>query len=352
MQIAPTPITSSGNLIPLGSPVYVNIESTSSYTHARIKLWAWDGNVTEPFVNSELPNTILYKEKVSPVDTNVLFEIGEYLKDLFEPSFVYNTGSLPVVSNEGIYFKYEYEIIDNPLNSSTEFTLIESGSSFTYFGTQGYNWNYEGAVNLNNINLSFGLSGSYPTQFYDDSIIYTTASFNTTGVTSSAAMINRVGITPPTNLLKCNKEPFVIVYLDKRGLYNYFTPFGKVSYTNKIEREDYTKTYRNPHIFNNSVQHAMKQYNTRVESEYLINTGFISEDQGQLIEEILYSPSVYLIQFKKTSLSDLDYYNIYKQIPVIVTDTDFGRKTRLNDKNKISYNIKFKETTDKIRNIR
>ena len=99
---------------------------------------------------------------------------------------------------------------------------------------------------------------------------------------------------------------------------------------------------------------------------------------GQLVEEILYSPFVYLVEFGKelapvgtaitvdTTLYSVDTtlisadnsgqlfggYTTFRQIPVNVIDTDFGRKTRINDKNKINYNIRFEESTNKILNIR
>lgn len=48
----------------------------------------------------------------------------------------------------------------------------------------------------------------------------------------------------------------------------------------------------------------------------------------------------------------LGYYKTHRQIPVILTDTDFQIKTRLNDKNKIDYNLKFEITTNLINDLR
>ena len=135
-------------------------------------------------------------------------------------------------------------------------------------------------------------------------------------------------------------------------MFDYFTPSGKVVVETKGEVEKYTRTFRNPQLFVNSTTHQIKQFNPRVITTYNINTGLISEAQGQYIEEILYSPMVYLIEFKKYPLSGSRFYNNYRTIPVIVSDKNFTRKTRLNDKSKISYTLKFEETTNKIRNIR
>ncbi len=115
---------------------------------------------------------------------------------------------------------------------------------------------------------------------------------------------------------------------------------------------------------------------------YSINTGALSEDMNSTIEQIIYSPKIYLIKFKgdrqttntigitidNTYITVDDttitidsatvtqngngFFKTHQQIPVTVTDTDFGRKTRMNDKNAIDYTINFEETTSKILNVR
>ena len=45
-------------------------------------------------------------------------------------------------------------------------------------------------------------------------------------------------------------------------------------------------------------------------------------------------------------------FKTHQQIPVIVTDSDFTRKTRINDKVEIDYNIKLDETNNKLLDIR
>jgi hypothetical protein len=101
-----------------------------------------------------------------------------------------------------------------------------------------------------------------------------------------------------------------------------------------------------------------------------------------IIEELIYSPIVYLINFKgdfelvttvgitidnaivsidNTNISidsqsitaeAIGFFKTHQQIPVIITDEDFTRKTRLNDRIAIDYNIKLDETNNKINNIR
>jgi hypothetical protein len=119
-----------------------------------------------------------------------------------------------------------------------------------------------------------------------------------------------------------------------------------------------------------------------VDQEYVINTGSLTESMVNQVEQIIYSPKVYLILFSgdvqavttvgitiDSTFVTIDDTNItidsatiteemlgmlksFKQIPVVPLDKTFVRKTRLNDKNEINYNLKFGETTNKILDIR
>ena len=101
-----------------------------------------------------------------------------------------------------------------------------------------------------------------------------------------------------------------------------------------------------------------------------------------IIEELIYSPKVYLIRFKgdfelvttvgitidstlvtiDSTLITIDSQTItaeylgsfktHQQISVVITNEDYTRKTRLNDKIAIDYNLKFEETNNKISNVR
>ncbi len=353
MQYEPIPVSSSQNIIGLNSPFYANLTNptTSSFTHIRLKLWYWKDGLYNPFINEDEPNVILYNEKISSNDDSILFELSDYLKGTFNPKFQYDSSGIPTSSDSSIFFKYEYDIINNPYASSS-ISASSVISSPTYLGTQGYNWGYvdSSIYNIPYNEYSFGFTESNVVKKYGTGVRYSTSSFDADALNvTSSIIINN--FTPPSLNTICVKEPIAIVYINRLGLWDYFSPSGKVSFNNKIEKEKYTQTYRRPDLFNPSLDHRISQYNNNITSEIIINTGLIHESSGQYIEEIIYSPKVYLIQFK-TNTNIGGFYNNYRQIPVIVTDTDFGRKTRFNDKGKISYNIKFEETINKIRNVR
>lgn len=353
MQFEPQIVEESSNIILLNSPFYQPIGYTASattFTHVRLKLWVWTDSLIAPYEDEREPNIILLKRKVNQSDTYVLFELADYVKDLFTPTFVYSSSGIPTISNTTVYFKYEYDIIVNP-DEEKNVTAIYIGSSSTFMGTQGWNWDYESATTTYNENaLSFGYVSTLPTKSYNPKIRYASFAYDLDNESSANYNITTTSYTPPLNLQKCAKEGWLIAYINKSGLWDYFTLFGKSVITQNIEKEDYTRTTSTPHLFNNSVTHGVKQFNTRVQTSITINTGLISEAEGQYVEEIEYSPVVYLIEFKDTP--GAGYYNNFITRPVIVTDTSMVRKTKINDKIKISYNIKMETTTNKIKNIR
>lgn len=351
MQYSPVIVEESSNVIMLNSPFYANLTSGSIFTHIRLKLWVWTGDLTSPFDNQDEPNVILYKQKVNPTDTFIQFEIADYVKDLFNPVFIYSNTGLPIVSDTVVFFKYEYDIINNP-NNLDEITVSATLSSPTYLGTQGWLWDYESGVNSwNENNGSFGFyQTTLPNKSYNPKIKYSTHTYNLIADNTDDS-VEVTAFTIPVEQEVCPKEGWLIVYINKEGRWDYFTPTGKSVVSSSVKKEKYTKTYRNPLNFVNSRDHQVKQFNTEVSTTIVLNTGSIPEASGQYIEEILYSPVVYLIEFKPlVNLSG--FYNNWITRPVIVTDSDFEKKTRINNKGKINYNIKFETTTNKVKNIR
>ena len=171
------------------------------------------------------------------------------------------------------------------------------------------------------------------------------------------------------------KDSCLIVYLDKRGLFEMFTPIGKITVNDKIDSQTNNRTFRDPSTVDNSFQHSKLKDNLDVTQSYTINTGMLQEQMVDLVEEIIYSPKVYLIRFKgdiqEATTIGLTIDNTYVTIDdttitidsltvteeaigkfKTVTDSDFQRKTRINDKIMIDYNIKFDETNNKILDIR
>jgi hypothetical protein len=214
---------------------------------------------------------------------------------------------------------------------------------------------------------------------------YFTQSFNLTNLVAAANtanMITRTPVVPPAGFTRCAMDASLIVYINKLGLWDIFTPNGKITASSNIESNEQNKGYRDPSQVDNTYQHSKLRAGLDVTQSWVINTGSLTEDMINDIEQIIYSPKVYLIKFNgeiqetttvgitiDSTLVTIDDtfitidsetitsefigdYKAFEQIPVIVKDSDFTRKNRVNDKNTINYNIKFEETNNKILDIR
>jgi hypothetical protein len=166
------------------------------------------------------------------------------------------------------------------------------------------------------------------------------------------------------------------------GLWETFTPHGKKTASVKVNRTISNISHRDPSQVDNTFIHSKQITSIDAEQSYIINTGSLDENMTSIIEELIYSPIVYLINFKgdlelvttvgitidnaivsidNTNISidsqsitteAIGFFKTHQQIPVVITDEDFTRKTRLNDRIAIDYNLKLDETNNKINNIR
>lgn len=366
MPVTPTIVDSLNKIDFVGSPKHLYLTAVAPFTSVLVELYIWKGALNSPPAQ---PNYTLNEAKVSVTDSYISIEIGDLIKAEIEP--VINFGSSLTTSTEGVYYQYNVSYISSG-------QVVEGFNSTTRFATLGWNWNYEGQSTATYNRGAFGFEITDIPKFYSPHITYSKPTFNL-NASSTVDMVIRTPVIPPPHLVRCSEEPFLIIYINKFGLFDTFTPDGSVKISNVITKDTYKRTYRNPFEVSFGTSYQDIDYIVNSKQNYLINTGTLTEDMGQLVEEILYSPRVFLVEFKgdvndgsETPITadntvvtadntiitvdnagaNAGTYRTFKQYPVIVTDTDFGRKTRYADKNKMNYFIKFTQSTDKINNIR
>lgn len=378
-----TPINSESQITFCNSPIHLRIQNDSQDTSilsAKVYLWVWNGSQNKVLGK---PNFTLEKKKVSADDDYVNFNIADLVKSFLitpsnalntnQPSFAYNQLTNPTITGQGVFWQIVADV------TSTAGTVQKNYT--TAFATLGYNWNYE-----QNAIYSYGIAPNPANKWYNPLIHnYISQSFNlnrSVSEATSANMINVQQITPPDSWKRCSRDPFLVVFLNKLGLWEMFTPNGKATISTKIESDTSNRVFRDPLMIDNSITHSKLRDNLDITQQYIINTGSLTEEMVSIVEQLIYSPKVYLIKFAgdiETSPTTgitvdstyvtaddsnitvdnqgvtnelLGFYKTHYQIPVIITDSDFVRKTRVNDRNAIDYNIKFEETNNKINNIR
>lgn len=386
------------NSLPIESRTIINTESQITFCnspiHLRIQneakdntiqsvivyLWVWNGEQDKELGK---PNFTLKKDKVSADDNYINFQVADLIRSFLitpsnavntnQPTFAYNQLSNPAITGQGVFWQIVADV------ASTAGTVRRNYT--TSFATLGYIWNYE-----QNSIYTYGIAPNPANRWYNPKVHnYISQSFNLTRTVSEATtanMINVLDVTPPSAWTRCARDPYLIVFLNKLGLWEMFTPNGKVTISDKIDSDTSNRVFRDPLMIDNSYTHSKLKDNLEVTQQYIVNTGSLTEDMVSIVEQLIYSRKVYLIKFagdvhttptlgitvdstyitaddtNVTVDSDTvsnEYLGLYKthyQIPVIITDSDFTRKTRLNDRNAIDYNIKFEETNNKINNIR
>ena len=374
-----TDINNASDISHCNSPIHIRLQD-ANIEDAFIYLWIWNGAQNKVLGS---PNHTLYKAKVSASDDYLNFEIADIIKSFLvaptnapntnQPNFSYNQFENPAITGQGVFWQI---VADIKISG-----VVTRYNYRTSFATLGYRW-----ANEQTNNDFYTIDVPSLDRWYNPKIHnYITQNFDLTKTVANATsgnLINVNDITPPSEWSRISRDPYLIVYLNKSGLFEMFTPHGKVVKNAKIDREEINVSYRDPSMLDNSYVHSKLSQNLDVTETFTINTGSLTEDMVNQVEQIVYSPKVYLIRFVgdvnlittvgitidntfitiddlNTTIDGLSVtsellakYKTHEQIPVVLTDTDFTIKNRVNDKNEINYNLKFEVTTNKINDIR
>ena len=386
-----TIINTEAQITFVNSPIHLRLQNAlTDATILSVDVWIWIWNGSQNKVLAK-PNFTLAKSKVSAADDYITVPIGDLIKSFlehplnapntFQPNFVYNEIDPATMSGQGVFWQVVTDITSDAGTVRNNYV--------TNFATLGYRWNYEQNIGVGNNGLtpngSLGFTGTvnrwYNPQIHD----YFTQTFNLTNainVATSANMITKTPVVPPAAFSRTARDPSLIIFLNKLGLSEAFTPHGKCTAASDLDFDMSNVSYRDPSKVDNSFSHSRQRGAIDVTQKYIINTGSLTEDMVAVVEELIYSPKVYLIRFKEdvqdatfigltvdstivtvddTTItvdsstilaSDVGFFKTHQQIPVVITDSDFLRKSRVNDKNEINYNILFEETNNKRNNIR
>ncbi|WP_395048030.1 hypothetical protein [Flavobacterium sp.] len=384
-------ITNLSQVAFCNSPVMVRIDLLTDFPtyvppqkNTRIRLQLTTFDINDSLVETNVHTYVLDKARVSNEDKYVSFEIQDYLKnDLVRkdnlnnvdfPVLLYHNTSLPYIQGMCLFYRYSYYAYD-------ETTSVAAINVTDKAATLGYRWRNEqnpfyGSFvgNANGFNIS-----QTPIKKYAEYIPYYSKQDFVFGInrTSNNFVVTTQVIPSKT---ECVKEPLLLIYLDRNGLFQQLTTTGKIVLNTETKRQESQKAFRDSSMINTESTHFKNTAIEEVFQTYTVNTGVMDESMNALIEELIYSPKIYLIRFygdrwtvaqqgitvdnnivtvdnetitvdsDTVTVNDIGYYSTYLQVPVTCIDSDFVKKTTINDKREISYTIKFKETASKIKN--
>jgi len=379
-MITPTIINTEDQIYLVGSPVNIrfrNYNADNTIKSVSVELYIWNGNLNEPSVS---PRHILKAEKASFENDYVSFQIAELLAaEINNTRFSWIAGDqTPTAVGEGVFWQTKHTVTNNDGEVETEY------ESLTNFATRGYRYDFEQVGTVFDTQPYNGLIPINYDRNYTDKIKYYRRSFDFTKSLEECTSENIIlsNVYTPTDI-KCQLgDSFLVVYINRLGLFDYFTPYGKVTKTTKVESNTNPRLYRNSNSINNNVNHSAVKSIAQTKQTIEINSGSLKEDMTEQIEEIIYSPLVYLVEFtgetfvitnvgltvdntvvtvdstiytadnQTITTEDLGFFSSFKQIPVTCSTETFIKKTRRNDKQKINYDLSFEVTTDRINNLR
>jgi hypothetical protein len=371
-----TPIDNESKIKLINSPLFIRETATITTKAVTVNLYIWDG-LQIKVINQ--PTVILIKDKVSQLDSYISLEISDLIKPFIKPKFAYNRAAPAAITNQGAFIQAQIISINFDGTQTSRYTD-------TFFCTLGYRWNYEQNLIADNGVENYGASGFITTveKWFNPKIHnYFEQTFNFTRTVAEATTANVINYIPliPTKT-RCTLDPCLIVFINKLGLWETFTPHGKKTASSKVKRTISNISHRDRSQVDNTFVHSKQITSIDAEQLYVINSGSLDENMTSIIEELIYSPIVYLINFKgdlelvttvgitidnaivsidnneisidsqSITAEAIGFFKTHQQIPVVITDEDFTRKTRLNDRIAIDYNLKLDETNNKINNIR
>jgi len=370
------------------SPFFIRTpqESNSNLNYFQAVVTIHGGTSGSTTICDDLYATFTFRKKPLPNETSVTFEISEIVNDHIIQTY---DGTL---SNSALTQSIWVDVVTSARQSNG--TIIGSTTSTSYLAQEGFNKFKEG-VNYTTEALVM-LSGSYyeyhkgstlslpinkekvaSVSFKFNGSIITTINFTDNGnqnqkiayasVSTSSQQYDEVLIVDVSEnqttiilqeIEECKYPVQKITFLNRWGaLQDLF--FHKKS-TNSLEasRENFNRSIfkarsvslEDPEegedcqetvTFNtySTTAHAKKVHNANGTESVVLNSGFVDERMNVYFEELMVSEYMWL-----TDDSNVIY-------PVCITDSNFTKKTSLNDR-LINYTMNFEKAFDFVNNIR
>jgi hypothetical protein len=363
------------------SPIHFNLQNNlgdASIQAVTVEVYIWRG-----FQQADLPAapSIVFNniKKISPDDNYIAIELHNEIKAFIassnlnknNPQWSYNTTGVPTTAGEGVYFQVVYKVDTNAVRQLG-----------TFFATSGYRYSFEQKGGLYTTFEDVPTFRKYANAtIYDrNTINRTTQAATSQSGTGTNGMITQQSINPTNRKLQTGVK-CQIAYLNRLGLWDTFTPFGRFVESIDTKRDEFSSTFRDPLNINSQIQHLKQSGAPKGRRKFQINTGLIDENNNYQVREILQSSKIYLVIFgddvytatqtgttvdsttttvdnttitadsDTVTAADLGFYSSFVQIPVSNSATNFLKKTRLNDKSSISYTLELEETNNFINDI-
>jgi hypothetical protein len=114
-------------------------------------------------------------------------------------------------------------------------------------------------------------------------------------------------------------DPVRFIWSNEFGVWDYFNFTLATNKITKVERQNFQKTFVDYSTNQNSIPYnitnrGVTNFDTKIDEEFIVNSDWLTQEQAEWLETLMYSPSVY-------------YQDGNNIIPIILTNTEFVNKT-------------------------
>ena len=389
--------------INLRSPYYIKVSKTA-LTSVELKLYIYTGTFTAngSVAAGTLRYTINKKPLGS--NAYVVFEVSELVRDYLEVEFNgdYNSesvwlnaiatvtggGTNPVTvtpdNTNGFIGLDGYGYFEEGANPTLSTTALQSNNSIIALddnlfrvpvfvaGTESVSLLYKGEVKqtidlssasvdetteqIRYISANSTGSGDVTYDSFQERVLNDGGTFEGSSCLSefldsvSIGLIDEVYVASASGvevfkvktLEECLYTPIKVTFVNKFGAFQDLIFFKKSIDKTSVKGEEFkTAVFDQATLTYKTYQHQRTQFMVQGTDSITMNTGYISEDYNQVIEQLMLSEQVWA-----TFITDTEEVR-----PLVPKTKSFTHKTQLNDK-LIDYTIEFDIANNKINNIR
>ena len=388
--------------INLRSPYYIKVSKTA-LTSVELKLYIYTGTFTAN--GSVAAGTLRYTINKKPLGSNayVVFEVSELVRDYLDVEFNgdYNSesvwlnaiatvtggsGSVTVTpdNTNGFIGLDGYGYFEEGANPTLSTTALQSNNSIIALddnlfrvpvfvaGTESVSLLYKGEVKqtidlssasvdetteqIRYISANSTSSGDVTYDSFQERVLNDGGTFEGSSCLSdfldsiSIGLIDEVYVASTSGvevfkvktLEECLYTPIKVTFVNKFGAFQDLIFFKKSIDKTSVKGEEFkTAVFDQATLTYKTYQHQRTQFMVQGTDSITMNTGYISEDYNQVIEQLMLSEQVWA-----TFITDTEEVR-----PLVPKTKSFTHKTQLNDK-LIDYTIEFDIANNKINNIR
>ena len=388
--------------INLRSPYYIKVSKTA-LTSVELKLYIYTGTFTAN--GSVAAGTLRYTINKKPLGSNayVVFEVSELVRDYLEVEFNgdYNSesvwlnaiatvtggsGSVTVSpdNTNGFIGLDGYGYFEEGANPTLSTTALQSNNSIIALddnlfrvpvfvaGTESVSLLYKGEVKqtidlssasvdetteqIRYISANSTGGGDVTYDSFQERVLNDGGTFEGSSCLSefldsvSIGLIDEVYVASSSGvevfkvktLEECLYTPIKVTFVNKFGAFQDLIFFKKSIDKTSVKGEEFkTAVFDQATLTYKTYQHQRTQFMVQGTDSITMNTGYISEDYNQVIEQLMLSEQVWA-----TFITDTEEIR-----PLVPKTKSFTHKTQLNDK-LIDYTIEFDIANNKINNIR